>query len=103
MPKELFTAKRMGHLLDVMHSRAHAEGRKAEPTFRGGQNEGTRIDGIMADPSLFTAVTAAAVTTIAGLPGHSLLKLTLGMDTTTQQVTKLRKVLDPLETSMHPD
>ena len=57
----------------------------------------------MAGPRLFTGVIALAVTLIAGLPGHSLLKVTLDMDTTSHEVTKLCKVPDPLETSMHPD
>ena len=87
MPKELFTAKHMRRLVDVMHSRAHAAGRRAQPTFHGGQHEGTRIDGIMMDPRLFTAMTVATTTPIAGLPGHSLLKVALDMDTTAQQVT----------------
>ena len=84
MPKELFTTRRTGHPVDVMHNRAHAAGKRARPTFHGGQHEGMHIDGIMTNPRLFTAVTAAAVTPIDRLPGHSLLNVTRDMDTTAQ-------------------
>ena len=102
MPKELFAARRMGQLVDVMHSRAHPAGTSAAPTFHAGPHEGTRIGGIVTDPRLFSVVTMTEVTPIP-VPGHSKLGAMLDLDMTAQNVTKLRKLRDPPQTSMHPD
>ena len=69
MPAELSAVRRMGKLVDAMHSRAHAARTSAVPTFHAGPHEGTRINGILMDPRLFSVVTMTEVTPVARLLG----------------------------------
>ena len=103
MPEKYFTAVRVGSLVDIMKCRASARGELPDHTYDVGLAGGTRIDGILLDPKLASAVTEDGVWAVPGLPGHSKLSIDLDVNTMAQQVTKIKKLQDPPESSMNPE
>ena len=103
MPEKYFTAVKIGSLVDVMKCRAEARGELPDHTSDAGVVGGTRIDGILLDPKLASAVTKDIVRAVLGLPGHSILSIDLDVNTMAQRVTKIRKMQDPPESSMNPE
>ena len=61
MPEKYFTAVRIGSLVAVMKCRAEARGELPDHTYDAGLAGGTRIDGILLDPKLASAVTKDSV------------------------------------------
>ena len=103
MPREMFTALRKGLLVGVMRARAEARGRQPCPTYQGGSGTETRIDGILTDPRVASLVHEERVIKKPGLPGHSLLRVSISLDMANQKVTKIRSLEDPEEHNMHTE
>ena len=103
MPREMFTALRKGLVVDVMRARAEARGHQPCPTYQGGSGAETRIDGILTDPRVASLVHEERVIKEPGLPGHSLLRVSISLDMANQKVTKIRNLQVPEEHSMHTE
>ena len=103
LPDKFFTPVRLGRLVDVMKCRAESRGQAPLPTYDGGANGHTRIDGILMDPKLASVVTHDEVWRDPGLLGHAWLAVELDLNAAAQKVMKLRKLPDPQESSMNPE
>ena len=103
MPREMFIALRKGLLVDVMRARAEARRHQPCPTYQGGSGAEIRIDGILTDPRVASLVHEERVIKKPGLPGHSLLRVSISLDMANQKVTKIRNLEDPEEHNMHTE
>ena len=101
MPRKMFTALRKGLLVDVMRARAEARRHQLCPTHQGGSGTETRIHGILTHPRVASPVQDERVIRKPRLPGHSLLRIDIGLDMANQKVTKIRSLEDPEEHNMH--
>ena len=100
MPREVFTALRRGMLVDIMRARAEVQGQHPAPTFHGGTGAETRTDVVPTDPWVALLVQEGRVVRKQGLPRHSLLRVDMLMNGACHQVTKIRRLEEPLKPDM---
>ena len=97
IPWDVLTALRRGLLLDIMGARAEARAQRPRPAYVGGSGTETRIDGILMDPRVALWVQYEAAIKKAGVPGHSLLRVTLNLDMACPKVLKIGHLEAPPE------
>ena len=103
MPEKYFTTVRVGSLMHIMKCEARAQGELPDHTYDAGLAGGPRIDGIVLDPKLVSAVTKGGVWAVPGVPSHSKLSIDLDVNTVAQQVTNIKKMQNPPESNMNPE
>ena len=70
------------------------------PTSQGGKGAETRIDGVPTEPRVASLVHDDRVVRKLGLPGHLLLQVDIDLSMACQQVTKIRRLEEPLKHNM---
>ena len=74
----------------------------SNPNRRSGRTGAeTRIDGVLTDPRVAYLVHEDRVVRKPGFPGHSLLRVDINLNMSCEQVTKIRRLEEPLKHDMH--